>query len=89
MTTHSHDDIVLADDVKEQAKRLAEEAAKDPSELVNDMLRDAFALREEIREEVRLGREDVAGGRVVEHEKVRDWLLSWGTDNEQPRPRPK
>jgi predicted transcriptional regulator len=88
MTTHSHDDIVLADDVKEHAKRLAEEAAKDPSDLVNDVLRDAFALREELREEVRLGREDVAAGRVVEHARVRDWLRSWGTDD-APRPRPK
>ncbi len=89
MTTHSRDDIVLADDVKDHAKRLAEEAAKDPSDLVNEVLRDAFALREEIREEVRLGREDVAAGRVVEHGKVRDWLLSWGNDNELPTPHPK
>jgi predicted transcriptional regulator len=29
---------------------------------------------------------DVAAGRVVDHEAVRRWLLSWGTDKELPPP---
>jgi predicted transcriptional regulator len=30
---------------------------------------------------------DVAAGRVVSHEAVKRWLLSWGTSNELPRPK--
>lgn len=30
---------------------------------------------------------DVAAGRVVSHERVCRWLLSWGTDRQLPRPR--
>jgi predicted transcriptional regulator len=26
-------------------------------------------------------------GRVVSHQAVREWLLSWGTSNERPRPK--
>lgn len=30
---------------------------------------------------------DLAAGRVVSHEAVKRWLLSWGTPNELPRPK--
>lgn len=30
---------------------------------------------------------DVVAGRVVSHEAVKRWLLSWGTDNPLPRPK--
>ena len=32
-------------------------------------------------------RADVDNGRTVSYERVRRWLLSWGTDKELPRPR--
>jgi predicted transcriptional regulator len=35
---------------------------------------------------VREGREDIKAGRFVPYEKVRRWLLSWGTDQELPPP---
>lgn len=31
---------------------------------------------------------DVAAGRLVPHEKVVEWLKSWGTPNVLPRPLP-
>jgi len=31
---------------------------------------------------------DIAAGRVVPHEKVMEWLKSWGTSNELPCPKP-
>jgi len=31
---------------------------------------------------------DVVAGRVVSHERVVEWLLSWGTDHELPCPEP-
>lgn len=30
---------------------------------------------------------DIAAGRVVSHEAVSRWLLSWGTRNPTPRPK--
>ncbi len=33
------------------------------------------------------GHADAAAGRVVPHEEVKRWLLSWGTPNELPAPR--
>lgn len=32
------------------------------------------------------GRLDAAEGRVIAHEKIREWLISWGTENELPPP---
>jgi len=29
---------------------------------------------------------DVEAGRMIPHEEMRRWLLSWGTDNELPPP---
>ena len=31
---------------------------------------------------------DVAAGRLVPHEKVIEWLKSWGTPDERPAPAP-
>ena len=33
--------------------------------------------------------EDEEGGPGVPHEEVMEWLASWGTDHELPRPEPK
>jgi len=30
---------------------------------------------------------DIAAGRVVSHEAVSRWLLSWGAPNRRPRPK--
>jgi predicted transcriptional regulator len=30
---------------------------------------------------------DVAAGRVISHEAMKRWLLSWGTPNELPPPK--
>jgi predicted transcriptional regulator len=32
------------------------------------------------------GRADIAAGRTISHERIRAWLLSWGTPNELPPP---
>lgn len=29
---------------------------------------------------------DIAAGRVISHEAMKRWLLSWGTDDELPPP---
>ena len=44
----------------------------------NDAELDAATLR---------GLADIEAGRVVSHEAVKRWMLSWGTDNPLPRPK--
>ena len=49
-------------------------------------------LTDDEAEEARLDAQAIAdaeAGRVVPHEDVVAWLLSWGTPEELPRPRPK
>lgn len=29
---------------------------------------------------------DIAAGRVVDHDKVREWLAKWGSEDEAPAP---
>lgn len=38
------------------------------------------------RAEVEAGFADIEAGRTVPHEKVADWLRSWGTESELPPP---
>lgn len=48
-----------------------------------------FDIELDEAEEARLDAEaeaDIKAGRVVPHEKVAEWLDSWGTDNELPCP---
>lgn len=33
------------------------------------------------------GEADLAAGRVVSHERIREWVQSWGTEHELPVPR--
>ena len=40
---------------------------------------DAAALAE--------GESDLAAGRVISHEAMKAWLLSWGTGDERPPPK--
>ena len=37
-------------------------------------------------QEIMKGLDDARAGRVIEHEKVRAWLESWGTDDETDPP---
>ena len=43
---------------------------------------------EEARQDAR-AMADYRAGRVVPHARVAEWLDSWGTPHELPRPRPK
>ena len=45
------------------------------------------AEEEEFLAAVDEGLADVKAGRTVSYEKVRRWLLSWGTDKELPPPK--
>jgi hypothetical protein len=48
-----------------------------------------FDELDEAEEEAALARAeaDLAAGRVISHEAMKKWLLSWGTDNPLPPPK--
>lgn len=50
---------------------------------------DDIAAAEAKAAAVARGLADLDAGRVVDHADVRAWLLSWGSDNPLPRPRPR
>ena len=86
MSTTSRTAIVLADDLRAQVERRAEEREQDLSDYVNARLREILGLDDEIRQKVARGREEVATGDVVDDEKVDAWLESWGKDDELDAP---
>jgi predicted transcriptional regulator len=49
---------------------------------------DDVAEREALRAAVERGRADVAAGRVVPHERVREWLLDMAVGGDAPLPEP-
>lgn len=55
-------------------------ASPDPS--IFDEIDEAAEAAADARAEA-----DIAAGRVVSHEAVSRWLLSWGTANPLPRPK--
>ena len=40
-----------------------------------------------LRSEIRLAERQVQEGHYFDHDEIREWVLSWGTDNELPTPR--
>ena len=52
---------------------------RDPERTILDDLSDE-------EDAARLAEADLAAGRVVPHAEVREWLLTWGTQDEKPAP---
>ena len=86
MATPARTEVVLADDLKAQIERRAQEREQDVSDYVNARLREILGLDDEIHDKVVRGRADIAAGRVVEDGQVDPWLESWGTDDELDAP---
>lgn len=57
------------------------------TQLAEEALRSFLDLQEWQARAIRAGMEDADAGRVLDHDPVRAWLESWGTDDEMPPPR--
>ena len=67
-------------------EKLAASTDRDKSWLLEKAL-DAYLLSQAWQiEAIEGGVADADAGSVVPHEKVREWLLSWGRDEELPPP---
>ncbi len=79
--------IDLAADVRDALERLASAQKMDPNDLANEALRAWLQQAEEDERKVLDGVVAADAGEVVAHDRVREWLSTWGTDHEAPRPR--
>ncbi len=83
----SHPPIHLADDVAEALERVARARNADPDALANEALREWLDESAEIERKVEAAMSDTRAGRVIAHERVKQWVESWGSERELPRPR--
>ena len=81
--------IHLADDLAEALERLAHAQNTDPDARANEALREWLNEAAEVARKVEAGIADADAGHVVAHERVREWVESWGTDQELPTLAPK
>ncbi len=82
--------VRLKDEVNEELERVAERLRRSKNWVINEALSE-FLEREAVRERRRLetleGLVDVDAGRLVEGDRVHEWIRSWGTKSELPVPR--
>lgn len=65
--------------VKDAAHRLIDQLPEDASW-------DKVIYTLQVRRDIEAGMEDIEAGRVVDGDKVMEWLESWGTDRELEPP---
>lgn len=73
-------------EVNEKLERLAKATRRSKSWLASEAIGGYVKSESDYLAAVDEGLADIEAGRTIPHEKVREWLLSWGTDNELPPP---
>lgn len=82
--------LPLTPALKERLADLARDMGRDPAEVAR-MAIDSYieANAGQVRQIREVLDETNSGEPGVPHEEVMDWLASWGTDHELPRPTPR
>jgi predicted transcriptional regulator len=82
--------VRLAPEVKEKLDALARTTKRSKSYLASEAIETYVNLNAWQVAHIQAAlAEDEAGGPGVPHEEVVQWMQSWGTDHELPRPEPK
>jgi predicted transcriptional regulator len=82
--------IRLQPELEEPLESLSKKLDKSKNYLINQALKEFIAhqeLAEQRWQETLPALESVKAGKSVPAEKVFEWLRSWGTENELPRPK--
>jgi predicted transcriptional regulator len=77
----------LKPEIKRRLAKLAEESGRSSNFLISDAVESYVADQERMRAEIRQADRQVGSGHYVNHEDMKAWLLSWGTDGERPAPK--
>jgi predicted transcriptional regulator len=82
--------VRLKPDVRERLDALARDTKRSTSNLASEAIESFVKLNGWQVAHIKAAlAEDEAGGPAVPHEEVIQWIQSWGTDRELPRPQPK
>ncbi len=81
--------VRMPDELLSKLDQAAEKLRRSKGWIINDAVKE-YLEREELKaqrlEETREALADIKAGRVVDGEKVLEWLDTWGSDNEQAPP---
>lgn len=80
--------IRIDEQTKERLDRLAKSTSRSKSYLVANAIEEYLSINEwQIQELVKtIEKADSADAKFVDHEKIAEWLDSWGTENELEPP---
>jgi RHH-type rel operon transcriptional repressor/antitoxin RelB len=74
-------------EVNEKLEKLARSTRRSKSWLAAEAIGSYVATQADYLAAIEEGRKEAREGRLIPHEKVREWLLSWGTDHVLPMPK--
>jgi len=82
--------VRLKPEVREKLGALARDTKRSTSHLASEAIETYVNFNAWQVAHIRAAlEEDEAGGPAVPHEEVAQWIQSWGTDHQLPRPQPK
>ena len=82
--------VRLTPEVRDKLDALARDTKRSKAYLASEAIASYVDRNGWQIEEIKKGLEEARSGTPgVPHEEVMDWLASWGTDHELPRPEPK
>ncbi len=79
--------IRLKPETKKRLAKLAKVSGRSSNFLISDAVESYVADQEKMLAELRQAERQVKSGHYIRHEDMKAWLLSWGTDHEQPPPK--
>jgi RHH-type transcriptional regulator, rel operon repressor / antitoxin RelB len=79
--------VRLKPQTKKRLARLAKSSGRSSNFLISDAVESYVADQERMLAEIRHGERQIKSGHYVNHEEMKAWLLSWGTDKELPPPK--
>ena len=79
--------IRLKPETKKRLAKLAKDSGRSSNFLISDAVESYVANQERMRAEIRQADRQVKSGHYIRHDDMKDWLLSWGTNNELPPPK--
>ena len=73
---------------KERLAELAKNTGRSEEEIAAEAIHGMLELNDEQVEGIKEALAEVERGEIVPHEALEEWVASWGTDKELPRPTP-
>jgi predicted transcriptional regulator len=79
--------IRLKPEIKRRLAKLAEASGRSSNFLISDAVESYVADQERMLAEFRQADRQVKSGHYINHDDMKAWLLSWGTNRELPPPK--